>query len=206
VTVIKSAATGHPHASDLLQRPLSLDSPLSTPTRFDVDEARLGRVVTDCFEPTWRFLRRLGVPESDVDDAIQEVILVLARKLQQVEAGKERSFMMSTAYRVASDLRKKAKRRREVPESPLLEVATEALDPEASAEQRRMAQLLDSALEQVPIDIRAVFVLYEVEGFTMAEIARDLSLAPGTVASRLRRGRELFEEIAAQLLPEEGAS
>lgn len=190
----------------MLQPPLTIDSPLSHSSRFDVDEARLGRVVAESFDAAWRFLRRLGVPEADVDDAVQEVILVLARKLRQVEVGKERSFMMSTAYRIASDVRKKSKRRREVAEAPLHELASDALDPEASAEQRRIAALLEDALEQLPIEVRAVFVLYELEGFTMAEIARDLTLAPGTVASRLRRGRELFEQLASQLLPEEEAS
>jgi RNA polymerase sigma-70 factor (ECF subfamily) len=50
------------------------------------------------------------------------------------------------------------------------------------------------------LELRAVFVLYELEDFTMAEIARTLELPPGTVASRLRRARETFERLAALAL------
>ena len=42
----------------------------------------------------------------------------------------------------------------------------------------------------MPLDLRTVFVLFELEELTMAEIAELLGLAPGTVASRLRRARQ----------------
>ena len=169
-----------------------------------VDEVRLRRVVDAHFDALWRFLRRLGVPEADVDDAIQEVILVLARKLGQVVVGSERSFVLSTAFRVASDMRKRTKRRREVDEAPLTEVASSERDPEASAHAQRMTALFWQVLQQLSIEQRAVFVLYELEELTMAEIAESLSLPMGTVASRLRRGRETFERLAAELLGEGG--
>jgi RNA polymerase sigma-70 factor (ECF subfamily) len=138
------------------------------------------------------------VPESDVDDAIQEVILVLARKLDQVTLGSERSFVLSTAFRIASDTRRRLKRRREVNDASLLDMVSPAPDPEQSAEQRRLTLLFAQVLEQLSLELRAVFVLYELEDFTMAEIATTLGLPPGTVASRLRRGREAFERLAAE--------
>jgi RNA polymerase sigma-70 factor (ECF subfamily) len=165
-----------------------------------VDEARLRRIVSAHFDALWRFLRRLGIPESDVDDAVQEVILVLARKLDQVRDGSERSFVLSTAFRVASGLRRQVKRRREVHDGAIFEQASPELDPEAAAEQRRLATLLAQVLDELSIELRAVFVLYELEDFTMAEIASALDLPPGTVASRLRRGREAFERLATQAL------
>jgi RNA polymerase sigma-70 factor (ECF subfamily) len=146
----------------------------------------------------------LGVPEGDVDDAVQEVILVLARKLDEVEEGRERSFVLSTAFRVAADMRRKRKRRREVDESSLYALASRAPDPEVSAETQRLTLLFAQVLEQLSLELRAVFVLYELEDFTMAEIAQTLELRPGTVASRLRRGRETFERLAAQVLGEGG--
>jgi RNA polymerase sigma-70 factor, ECF subfamily len=182
----------------LFGQPLSLDAPASALAR--VDEVRLRRVVDAHFDALWRFLRRLGIPEGDVDDAVQEVILVLARKLDKVEGGSEKSFVLSTAFRVASDMRRRVKRRREVDEAPLLHLVSPELDPEAAAEKRRLEVLFAQVLEQLSLPLRAVFVLYELEDLTMAEIAETLQLPAGTVASRLRRGREAFERLAAETL------
>lgn len=165
-----------------------------------VDEARLRSVVEAHFDTLWRFLRRLGVAEADVDDAVQEVILVLTRKLDGIEVGRERSFVMSTAFRVASDARRRVRRRREVDAELLVDLPSSAADPEAFAQKQQMRALFAQALEQLGLDLRAVFVLYELEDFTMAEIAQTLQLPPGTVASRLRRAREAFEKLAARAL------
>jgi RNA polymerase sigma-70 factor (ECF subfamily) len=183
----------------MLEEGLSLSS-VAVPAMPRVDEVRLRSIVDAHFDTLWRFLRRLGVPEGDVDDAIQEVILVLARKLGQVTVGSERSFLLSTAFRIASDARRRAKRRREVHDASLAELSSPQLDPEQSAQQRRLALLLSQVLEELSIELRAVFVLYELEDFTMAEIAITLHLPPGTVASRLRRGRETFERLATEAL------
>jgi RNA polymerase sigma-70 factor, ECF subfamily len=188
--------------SRLLERSLSLghSAPVEVTTLSlgHVDEARLGRIVADHFEVLWRFLRRLGIAEGDVDDAVQEVVLVLARKLDQVEPNSERSFVLSTAFRVASGFRRSSRRRREVDDTGLAELECPALGPEAMAEKQRLRVVLQAVLDDLPIDLRAVFVLYELEEMTMAEIAATLELPPGTVASRLRRSRETFEQLAAK--------
>jgi len=64
---------------------------------------------------------------------------------------------------------------------------------------RRARALLDALLASMPLDLRTVFVLYELEELTMAEIARALDLPAGTVASRLRRAREAFEELSRRV-------
>ena len=156
------------------------------------------------FDTLWRFLRRLGVAEADVDDAVQEVILVLTRKLDRIEVGRERSFVMSTAFRVAADARRRTRRRREVDAEQLVELPSNAADPEAFAQKQQMRALFARVLEELSLDLRAVFVLYELEDFTMAEIAQTLQLPPGTVASRLRRAREVFETLAGRALENRG--
>ena len=64
---------------------------------------------------------------------------------------------------------------------------------------RRLSELLDVVLEQMPIDLRTVFVLFELEGLSAPEIAAALSIPLGTVASRLRRARQTFAQAAARL-------
>ena len=184
--------------SRLLERSFNLGLAAPVTTLNAVDESRLRRVVSEQFEVLWRFLRRLGISESDTDDAVQEVVLVLARKLDQVAVGCERSFVLSTAFRVASGFRRAGRRRREVDDSALNELECPELNPEALVEKQRLRAVLQRVLNDLPLELRAVFVLYELEELTMAEIAATLQLPPGTVASRLRRSREQFESLAAR--------
>lgn len=188
----------------MLEQRLALGAIAPGASLAQVDQLRLRRIVDEHFDALWRFLRRLGIAEADVDDAVQEVILVLARKLHQVEPQSERSFVFSTAFRVASDLRRRSKRRREVGEASIGELPSSAHDPEASAHLQRLVTLFGEVLKQLSLEQRAVFVLYELEEFTMAEIAQALELPLGTVASRLRRGRETFERLAAEALENGG--
>lgn len=190
--------------SRVLERSFSFGHAAPVTTLGGVDESRLRQIVLDYFEVLWRFLRRLGIAESDTDDAVQEVVLVVARRLDQVEVGCERSFVLSTAVRVASTFRRTARNRHEVDDAELAGLRSPGLDPEQLAEKQRLRVVLDRVLTELPLELRAVFVLYELEELTMAEIASTLGLPPGTVASRLRRSRELFEQRATSALAEKG--
>jgi RNA polymerase sigma-70 factor (ECF subfamily) len=66
-------------------------------------------------------------------------------------------------------------------------------------QQGRARALLDEILEAMPTELRAPFVLFELEEMTMSEIAQTLEIPPGTVASRLRRAREIFQEQSRRL-------
>jgi RNA polymerase sigma-70 factor, ECF subfamily len=74
-----------------------------------------------------------------------------------------------------------------------------APSPEALADQARARATLDRVIGAMPLEVRAVFVSFELEGLTMAEIAEATDTPPGTVASRLRRGREIFSERVKKL-------
>jgi RNA polymerase sigma-70 factor (ECF subfamily) len=160
--------------------------------------ARLRGLVDDQYDFIWRSLRRLGVPEGDADDCAQQVFLVASRKLDDIVVGCERPFLFSTALRVASDARRSRSRRREVFED-VDEPRDSAPDPEQIADQKRARALLDEVLDSLPMELRAVFVLYELEELPSAEIAEVLALPIGTVASRLRRAREEFQRIIARM-------
>ncbi len=154
--------------------------------------ARLRQMMDQHFDFVWRQLRRLGVREDRADDAAQQVFIVVSRKLDSILPVDERSFVFGTLLRVASDFRRAAAREQRA----TLESAG-ALDPQPGADelldrQRRRA-ILDQILDALPPDLRVVFVLFELEEMKMTNIADLLGLAPGTVASRLRRAREEFE-------------
>jgi len=71
-------------------------------------------------------------------------------------------------------------------------------------DQRRARALLDRVLVGMPMDLRAVFVLFELEEMTMMEIATISDIPLGTVASRLRRARQTFQEAVRKLIPGQG--
>ena len=172
------------------------DSELASPLVREVsaaEDARLRECVRAHLGAVWRVLRRHGVSEADADDAAQRVFLVLARKLDAVAAGRELPFLIRTATFVASETRRARRRRRESEDPPPDLLAPAAHEPDVALEQREALARLDAILEQMEEPLRTVFVLHEIEEMTMAAIAETLELPPGTVASRLRRAREVFE-------------
>ena len=160
---------------------------------------RLQVLLADHHAFVWRSLRRLGVPDGDVDDASQQVFLVANRRLAEISPESERSFLFQTALRVAADWRRAHKRRCEQTGMDLGDVPDTAAGPEELMDQRRARALLDQVLAVMPIDLRAVFVLFELEEMTMMEIATLSDIPPGTVASRLRRARQEFQAAVKQL-------
>jgi RNA polymerase sigma-70 factor (ECF subfamily) len=161
-------------------------------------EARLRAAVEEHYSVVYRFLRRMGVPEAGAEDAVQQVLVVLARRLDGVDAGAERSFLLGTALRVASDVRKHEARLREVDDAPLEDQASADADADAELDRRRARRVLDGILGELPDDLRSVFVMCDIEELTMSEVAASLGVPAGTVASRLRRAREAFAGLAAE--------
>lgn len=155
-------------------------------------DASIEHLVRTEFSFIWRILRRFGLSAADADDAAQQVFLVAAQKRASIQPGSERAFLFGTANRIASRMLRSQNRRREVSGNQLNELGDASRSPEQLLERRRAGELLDSLLSAMPSDLRVVFVLYEIEQLTMAEISELLGLAPGTVASRLRRARRSF--------------
>ena len=160
---------------------------------------RLQTLVSDHHDFVWRSLRRLGVPDGDVDDAIQQVFLVAFRRLGEIAKDSERAFLFQTALRVAADWRRTYRRRCEQAGVELHDLPDGSASPEELMDQRRARALLDRVLGALPLDLRAVFVLFELEELTMMEIATMSDIPPGTVASRLRRARQAFQAAARSL-------
>ncbi len=162
-------------------------------------DVRLRAVVDANFDFIGRSLRNLGVVDADVDDALQQVFLVVARRLDEVKEGAERAFLFQVAIRIASRMRRGRARRREIGEEVLVDHADASAGPEAIADRRRAHALLDELLEELELELRTVFVLYEIEELSTAKIAALIDVPIGTVASRLRRAREAFAAKAERL-------
>ncbi len=161
------------------------------------DAIRFRSMVDANFDFIWRSLRGLGVPSASIDDAAQQVFWTASQKIATITAGSERSFLFATARGIASNARRSQLRNRELAdEDAIASHVDRAPDPEQLAASRQARMVLDRILDGLPEDLRAVFLLYELEGQTMAEIAALLGTPIGTVASRLRRAREEFQSMA----------
>lgn len=161
--------------------------------------ARLDELVRGEFAYVWRLCRRLGLPESDADDAAQQVFLVASRRLADIRPGSERSFLYGVAIHAAAKFRESRARRREDTEAELEQLESGSPSAEELIERRGARELLDLLLDAMPDDLRTVFVLYEIEEQSSTQIAEMLGIPLGTAASRLRRAREDFSARLARL-------
>lgn len=162
-------------------------------------DVRLRAAVKNHLSLVWRVLRRTGLGPADAEDASQDVFWVLAQRFDDVPERAQRSFLVSTALRVASD-RKQSKWHRAV--STGLDVDLRLSDaplPDEALDLRRASALLDEALATLEEVERAVFILAELEQMTRSEVAEALGLPEGTVASRLKRARESLEIAVRKL-------
>lgn len=142
----------------------------------------------------WRVLRRCGVPEADLDDAVQDTFLVLVRRLDDFDGRAAiTTWLYAVAVRVASTRRRSHTRedaRRRTAGAGVH--ATRAIDPEAELSRVEAAHVLDELLEELDDSKRTVFVLAELEGVRVPEISRILGVNVRTIHSRLRLARERF--------------
>jgi RNA polymerase sigma-70 factor (ECF subfamily) len=165
------------------------------PPKASTDRDRFGRVAEENLDAAWRVARRCGVPVDQVDDVVQEVFIVVGRRLADISRDRERAFVVGTAVRVSANWKRSRRRR---PESALDDDGdTEELSYEASQEaltaRRQGIELLQAVLRCMTEPQREVFVLTELEQLTAREVAEQLGIAEAAAVSRLRRARETFQ-------------
>lgn len=150
----------------------------------------------------WRTLRRLGVPERHLEDVAHDVLVVVHAKLGQYDPSRPlRPWLFGIAMRVASDFRRSAKNARETPRDDLdpLDDGPRAPGPHAALEAAEARALVLRALDSLDDDRRAVFVLHELDGEAIPQVAEALSIPVNTAYSRLRVAREEFAATVRRL-------
>jgi RNA polymerase sigma-70 factor (ECF subfamily) len=164
-------------------------------------EADAGRAVPSLeaiyeehFDFVWRSLKRLGIPSAQLDDAVQDVFVVVHRRLGEFEGRSSlKTWLFGIALRVASVHRRTRARR---PTEPLVEDPPDHAGrgaADALSEAAEAARLVQQLLDGMPEDRRAVFVLTELEEMTAKEISEALGVNLNTVYSRLRLARRDFD-------------
>lgn len=169
---------------------------------------RFRAMFDDHFDGVCVTLRRFCVPSSDIEDAAQQVFVVAWNKLAHIEPGRERAFLLGTAWHVASHSKRTHSRRREVWDQD--KYTSAMVDPSSRSddlvEEKQTRALLDKVLSEMPEELRVVLILHELEELSREEIAHALGWRPGTVASRLERARNEFSRLSARALQVRGGA
>lgn len=182
------------------------------------DRAALESLLRRHHQRIYATCRRLCGNDADAADATQEALIAIVRGLPRYDG---RSTFTTWAYRVATNAALDELRRRSRRPLAVLEGGGEGpggdhRDPGGRAsslapdlESAAVTRLdVDAALQQLPYDFRVAVVLRDQCGLDYAEIAEVLVIPPGTVRSRIARGRahlvQLLEANAEQVKPEPG--
>ncbi len=144
----------------------------------------------------WTSLRRLGVAPAHLEDLVHDVFLVAWRKLGEYDPRRPiKPWLFGISFRIASDFRGRLSVRREA--SSLddcgLELADAQPGPEARVYEQQLRGLVQRLLATLPLERRAIFVLHELDGLAMPEIADALDVPLNTAYSRLRLARRDFQ-------------
>lgn len=162
------------------------------------EESPFEKVMQEHSPRVMRSLRYLGVSESDVPDASQEVFLVVHRRLQEFRGEASLStWIYEICFRVARAWRRRSSGRRDAPVAELPVVGIAATQESALQVARARHRLLQ-ILDELPEEQRAVIVLHELEELKMSEVASLLRCPRFTAYSRLRLARKRLEQLLAE--------
>jgi RNA polymerase sigma-70 factor, ECF subfamily len=158
-------------------------------TGTEARAARLSRLIRVQFGFVWRLLRRIGVSESEAEPAVQQVFGAAAQRIGDIRSDSERAFLFSTALHVAA----RVQRERGEQAEPLSDGAPALEDLDEHQQSREILAVL---LGQMPLELRVVFVLHEIEQLSGPEIAEVVGIPLALVVSRLSDG---LDDLATHL-------
>jgi RNA polymerase sigma-70 factor (ECF subfamily) len=159
------------------------------------DRAALDTLLRRHHDRLYAVCRRMTGDPTDAADACQEALIAIVRGLPGFDG---RSAFGTWAYRVATNAcLDELRRRRRRPEPGLPEGPDEPASTVDHEEGATTRVDLDVALQSLPADYRAAVVLRDVCGLSYDEIATALLIPPGTVRSRIARGRAALMPLLA---------
>jgi RNA polymerase sigma-70 factor (ECF subfamily) len=162
-----------------------------------VGSVRLQLMMVEHHRGILRFLRRMGLPPHRAEDLAQTAFLIALEALPRITPGCERAFVYATAARLVYDVRRRA--RREVFSADLDLDSSPHPPPDDLAHQKRARELFDAVIDEIDHESRNVFIRFEVQGFTIPEIATDLEIPAEAATCRLRRARKQFRALVRDL-------
>jgi len=159
------------------------------------------------FTYVWHSLRRFGVWDRELEDAAHDVFIVVHKKLDTYDADRPlKPWLLGIAFRVASDFRRRAQNKREIASDDFVAVDEQTKDQDHVLQQKEQQELVALALTDLDDDKRTVFVLHELEGHSVVDIAEMVQVPLNTCYSRLRLARERFAKAVHRIRDDATAS
>ena len=163
-------------------------------TRLDFDD-----VYREHFGFVWRSAKRLGVRDVSLDDVVQEVFVIVHRRLGEFEGRSSlRTWLFGITLRLARDHRRSVARKDADGAMDLDTIHAPGPGPVESMEKAEAAWLLYSILDEMDDDRREIFVMAELEQMAMPDIAATIGINVNTAYARLRAARQTFESALAR--------
>jgi RNA polymerase sigma-70 factor, ECF subfamily len=169
--------------------------------------AAFGTLFDRDFSYVWGTLRRLGIHERDLEDVTHEVFLQVYRHWAAFDASRAaRPWLFGFAFRLAADYRRLARHRAKlVGDAADLECAAQSAPPaDDQVVTREAVELVHAALDRLDFDQRAVFILHDIDGCPMKEVADALTIRINTGYSRLRLARVRFASAVRKVMAQRG--
>jgi RNA polymerase sigma-70 factor, ECF subfamily len=167
----------------------------------------VGEIYAEHAKFVWRNLRRLGVPPSAIEDAVQDVFLVVHRQLPEF-AGRSslRTWIFGIVLRVASRQRERfrnnQRRFASMPGEMLDVISANDQGPLDLLIERRAADLIYAVLDEMDEEKRTILVMVELEQMSVVEAAEVLEIKLNTAYTRLRLARITLEAQLKRALGE----
>ena len=150
-------------------------------------------IYSEHFAFVWRCLRGLGVAEAVLDDAAQDVFVIVHRRLAEFRGDSTlRTWLYGIVRNVASNARRSQRRKGDMAPLPRDVVATSG-DPHQRAQDEQAARFVQSFLEGVDDKKRELFVLAVLEQMSVPDVAEALGIPLNTAYTRLRSVRMDFQ-------------
>jgi RNA polymerase sigma-70 factor, ECF subfamily len=170
------------------------------------------QIYDECFAFVWRTVRRLGIIDAGVDDVVQDVFLVVHRRLADFEGRSSiKSWLFGIAVHAVRDARRTLRRKpgnlgglARSGDDPAMVADADANGPHQALEQSEAVARLHAILDAMNDDRREVFVLAELEEMSVPDIADAVGANVNTVYSRLRAARADFEKGVARMHANDG--
>jgi RNA polymerase sigma-70 factor, ECF subfamily len=167
--------------------------------RCQAGEPAALRAFVECYQrAVFALLSRIMGRHAEVEDLAQETFLRAIRALPGFHAdgvARLSTWLLTIATRLALDVCRKRTRE---PRSSLVAEPVSASTPEQEVQRAQLRSAIASAIDELPSDQRAAFVLAEFHGFAIEDIATALQIPQGTVKTRLFRAREKLSRALAQ--------